>query len=188
VTQGYWNLPEETSRAFRDGWFCTGDIGSIDSDGFLKITDRKKDLIKTSGGKFIAPQPIENALKSNVLVAHAAVLGDKRKYAAVLIAPNFPLLEDWAKANNIAFKDRRELIDHPGVQALYEGIVSDLNSRLARFERLKRMTLVPDEFSVASGELTPSLKLKRRIVEARYASAIEALYTETLPDMEPATQ
>jgi len=188
VTQGYWNLPEETSRAFRDGWFCTGDIGSIDSDGFLKITDRKKDLIKTSGGKFIAPQPIENALKSNVLVAHAAVLGDKRKYAAVLIAPNFPLLEDWAKANDIAFADRRELIDHPRVQALYEGIVSDLNSRLAQFERLKRMVLVPDEFTVASGELTPSLKLKRRIVEARYASAIDRLYKETLTDLEPATK
>ncbi len=188
VTQGYWNLPEETRNAFRDGWFCTGDIASIDSDGFLKITDRKKDLIKTSGGKFIAPQPIENALKNNVLVAHAAVIGDKRKYVSVLIAPNFALLEDWARVNDVQCSSRSELIHHLKVRALYEGIVADLNSRLARFERLKRLMLIPDEFGVDTGELTPSLKLKRRFVEAKYAPLIETLYSEPLQDLEPAVK
>jgi long-chain acyl-CoA synthetase len=178
VTKGYWNLPEETQRAFVEGWFCTGDIGSIDADGFLRITDRKKDLIKTSGGKFIAPQPIENALKANVLVAHAAIIGDKRKYACVIIAPHFGLLEDWARANGVEFASRNELIHAEKVRALYEGIVADLNSRLAQFERLKKIILVPDEFTVASGELTPSLKLKRRVVEQKYAALVEALYAE----------
>ena len=178
VTTGYWNLPEETRKAFVDGWFCTGDIAEIDAEGFLKITDRKKDLIKTSGGKFIPPQPIENALRSNVLIAHACVLGDKRKFAAVLVAPHFPLLEDWARANGVPFATREELIADEKVRALYEGIVADLNSRLAQFERLKRVILVPDEFSVVSGELTPSLKLKRRVVERNYSALIEALYAE----------
>jgi long-chain acyl-CoA synthetase len=186
VTQGYWKMPEETRNAFRDGWFCTGDIGSIDADGFLKITDRKKDLIKTSGGKFIAPQPIENALKNNVLVAHAAVVGDKRKYVCVLIAPHFALLEDWARVNDVPFTSRRDLISQPQVRALYEGIVTDLNNRLAQFETLKRLVLVPDEFTVASGELTPSLKLKRRMVEQKYAALIESMYAEPLHELEPA--
>ena len=99
VFQGYWKRPDETADAFVDGWFKTGDIGNLDADGFLSVTDRKKDLIKTSGGKFIAPQPIENSLKHNALVAEAVVLGDKRKFPAVLIAPYFPLLEDWARNN-----------------------------------------------------------------------------------------
>ncbi len=159
VTQGYWNLPEETANAFTpDGWFKTGDIGEM-IEGFLKITDRKKDLIKTSGGKFIAPQPIENALKSNVLVAHAAVIGDRRKFPSVLIAPHFPLLEDWARANGVAYSSRADLIHNVKVRGLYEGIVAELNKDLAQFERLKRLVLVPDEFSIATGEITPSLKL-----------------------------
>lgn len=178
VTKGYWNLPQETAVAFVDGWFRTGDIARFDSDGYLYITDRKKDLIKTSGGKFIAPQPIENSLKTNVLIAHAAIIGDKRKYPAVLIAPHFPLLEDWAQVNSVPFASRHELIQHPRVRALYEGIVADLNKKLASFERLKRIILVPDEFEVGSGELTASFKLKRREVEKKYADLIEALYAE----------
>ena len=109
VFKGYWNMPEETRNSFIDGWFKTGDIGELDSEGFLSITDRKKDLIKTSGGKFIAPQPIENALKANVLIAQAAIIGDKRKYASVIISPHFPLLEDWARANGVPFTSRQEL-------------------------------------------------------------------------------
>jgi long-chain acyl-CoA synthetase len=178
VTRGYWKLPEETKNAFEDGWFKTGDIGMIDGDGFLFITDRKKDLLKTSGGKMIAPQPIENALKANVLVAQATVIGDKRKYAAVIIAPNFLLLEDWAQVNHVNFANREELVHNDRVRALYEGIVADLNTRLAQFERMKRVILVPDEFSIETGEITPSLKLKRRVVEKKYAKLIEALYAE----------
>jgi long-chain acyl-CoA synthetase len=179
VTRGYWNMPEETRNAFEDGWFKTGDIGMIDPDGFLSITDRKKDLLKTSGGKMIAPQPIENALKTNVLVAQATVIGDKRKYAAVIIAPHFALLEDWARANLISFSSREELVHNAKVRALYEGIVADLNTKLAQFERLKRLILVPDEFTIESGEITPSLKLKRRVVEKKYSRLIESLYSET---------
>jgi long-chain acyl-CoA synthetase len=183
VTQGYWKMPQETAAAFEDGWLKTGDIARIDQDGFIFITDRKKDLIKTSGGKFIAPQPIENQLKSNVLVAHAAVIGDKRKYPSVLMAPNFPLLEDWARQNAIQFTSRHDLIQKDKVRAMYEGIVADLNSRLAQFERLKRIILVPDEFGIATGELTPSLKLKRRVVEQKYAREIDEMYAHSTPEL-----
>ena len=176
VFKEYWNRGEETLAAFTDGWFKTGDIGHIDDDGFLHITDRKKDLIKTSGGKFIAPQPLENSLKHNALIAEAVVLGDRRKFPAVLIVPHFPLLEDWARKNQIAFSSRQELISHARIQALYEGIVTDLNRGLARFEKLKKVVVISEEFSAENGTLTPSMKLRRRVVEERYRSQIEALY------------
>ena len=181
VFKGYWEMPEETQAAFTDGWFKTGDIGELDSDGFLHITDRKKDLIKTSGGKFIAPQPIENALKSNVLVAQAAIIGDRRKYASVIISPHFPLLEDWAKANGVPFNSRPELVAATKVRELYRGIVEDLNKKLAHFETIKKIIVVPDEFTVATGEITPTLKLKRRVIEARYKQQIDELYQEPHP-------
>ncbi|MCI0350038.1 MAG: long-chain fatty acid--CoA ligase [Acidobacteriales bacterium] len=176
VFNGYWNLPEETKAAFEDGWFKTGDIASIDSDGFISILDRKKDLIKTSAGKFIAPQPLENTLKMNALVSHAAVLGDRRNFPAVLIAPNFVLLEEWARNNSIGFASRTELVAHPKVQALYEDAVEQINAGLAQYEKLKRVLLVADEFSIQTGELTPSMKLKRRTVEQKYKSQIDAMY------------
>jgi long-chain acyl-CoA synthetase len=181
VFKGYWNMPEETRNAFTDGWFKTGDIGELDSEGFLSITDRKKDLIKTSGGKFIAPQPIENALKSNVLVAQAAVIGDKRKYASVIISPHFPLLEDWAHANGVLFTSRHELVAQDKVRDLYKGIVEDVNKRLAQFETIKKIVVVPDEFTVATGEITPTLKLKRRVIEAKYKQQIDELYQQPHP-------
>jgi len=187
VFTGYWNRPEETKAAFVDGWFKTGDIGMIDADGFLSITDRKKDLIKTSGGKFIAPQPIENSLKHNALIAEAVVLGEKQKFPAVLICPYFPLLEDWARTNNVAFSTRDELIAEPRVRALYEGIVSDLNQGLARFEKLKKVLLVPDEFTVESGTLTASMKLRRRAVTDRYQNQIDDLYEKAEGAMVPPT-
>jgi long-chain acyl-CoA synthetase len=177
VFKGYWNRPEDTQNAFCGEWFKTGDIAKLDEDGFLSITDRKKDLIKTSGGKFIAPQPIENSLKHNALVAEAALLGDKRKFPAVLIAPYFPLLEDWARQNQIKFSNRRELVSDPKVQALYEGIVNDLNQTLARFEKLKKVLVVPDEFTAEDGTLTPSMKMRRRIIEERYRAQIDELYS-----------
>jgi long-chain acyl-CoA synthetase len=179
VFKGYWNMPQETQAALSpDGWFHTGDIGSIDSDGFLYITDRKKDLLKTSGGKFIAPQPIENTLKTDPLIAQAVVIGDKRKFASVVIAPNFPALEDWARAHRIAFRDRTDLIAQPLVQQLYHSIVDGVNRNLAQFEKLKRLLIVPDEFTIASGEVTPTLKLRRRVIEQKYREQIEALYAE----------
>jgi long-chain acyl-CoA synthetase len=182
VFKGYWNRPQDTHDAFVDGWFKTGDIGQLDSEGYLSITDRKKDLIKTSGGKFIAPQPIENSLKLNPLIGTAVVLGDRRKFPAVLISPQFPVLEDWARANNVAFSSREELIASPKIQALYEGIVEEQNKNLARFERLKRVLLVPEEFSASEGTLTHTMKVRRRGIEERYRGMIDEMYekAETL--------
>jgi long-chain acyl-CoA synthetase len=176
VFKSYWKRPEETANAFIDGWFKTGDIGNLDGDGFLSVTDRKKDLIKTSGGKFIAPQPIENSLKHNALVAEAIVVGDKRRFPAVLISPYFPLLEDWARNNQVDFASRADLAANSKVQALYDGIVEDLNRNLARFEKLKKVILVPDEFSAAEGTLTHTMKVRRRAVEERYRELIDEVY------------
>jgi long-chain acyl-CoA synthetase len=178
VFKQYWNKPKETQEAFVDGWFKTGDIGNLDGDGFLSITDRKKDLIKTSGGKFIAPQPIENSLKHTGLIAEAVVLGEKRKFPSVLIAPNFPALEDWARSHEMAFSSRAELVASPEVHTLYEGIVEELNLSLARFERLKRVLLVADEFSAENGTLTASMKLRRKVVAERYQRQIEEMYAQ----------
>jgi long-chain acyl-CoA synthetase len=178
VFKEYWNKPKETQEAFVDGWFKTGDIGNLDADGFLSITDRKKDLIKTSGGKFIAPQPIENSLKHNVLIAEAVVLGEKHKFPSVLIAPNFPLLEEWARGRELAFASRAELVARPEVRALYEGVVDDLNRNLARYEKLKRVLLVADEFSAENGMLTASMKLRRLVVAERYRQQIEKMYEQ----------
>jgi long-chain acyl-CoA synthetase len=181
VFHGYWQREQETREAFTDGWFRTGDIGSLDADGFLSITDRKKDMIKTSGGKFIAPQPIEGRLKASTFIAEAAVLGDRRKFPSVLIAPQFSALEAWARANGIPFAGRADLVSRRQVRDLYEGIVHEVNLGLAKFEQLKKLLLVPDEFTIASGELTPSMKLKRRVVEKKYADQINALYAEAAP-------
>src|SRR5580658_4956203 len=178
IFKGYWNRPMETQAAFVDGFFKTGDIGDLDSDGFLSITDRKKDLIKTSGGKFIAPQPIENSLKLNPLIGTAVVFGDRRKFPAVLIAPHFPALDDWARANQVEFVSRKELVANAKVQALYEGIIDDLNQNLARFEKLKRVLLVPEELSAEDGTLTHTLKVRRRGIEERYRTLIDDMYAK----------
>jgi long-chain acyl-CoA synthetase len=178
VFKQYWNKPKESEDAFVDGWFKTGDIGNLDRDGFLSITDRKKDLIKTSGGKFIAPQPIENSLKHNPLIAEAVVLGEKRKFPSVLISPSFPLLEDWARAQKLAFASRQELVGRREVRRLYEDIVENLNQNLARFEKLKRVLLLADEFSAESGTLTASMKLRRHAIEERYRLQIEEMYEQ----------
>jgi long-chain acyl-CoA synthetase len=178
VFKGYWNRPEETRDAFADGWFKTGDIGHLDSEGFLSITDRKKDLIKTSGGKFIAPQPIENSLKLNPMIGTVVVFGDRRKFPAVLIAPDFAALEDWAHTHKIPFATREELVSHPRVQALYEAIVDDANANLARFEKLKRVVVIPEELSAADGTLTHTFKVRRRGIEERYRKLIDDMYAK----------
>jgi len=178
VFRGYWNRPEETKAALENGWFKTGDIGNIDADGYLSVTDRKKDLIKTSGGKFIAPQPIENALKLSAYVGVAAVLGDRRKFPAVMISPNFVRLEEWARDNNVGFSSRAELIGNPKVQNLYEEVIEGVNQNLARFEKLKRVIVVPDEFTADNGALTPTMKLRRRVIEDRYKKQIDDLYAQ----------
>ncbi|GAC1414636.1 MAG: long-chain fatty acid--CoA ligase [Acidobacteriaceae bacterium] len=179
VFSGYWNKEEETRSVFTpDGWFATGDIGKLDADGFLSITDRKKELIKSSGGKFIAPQPIENKLKANALVGNAALVGDKRKFVSALLSPNFPALETWAKENGIAPVSRADLVKNPLVIAEYRAIIKRVNETVAPFEKIKGLTVVPDEWTIESGELTPSMKLKRRIVEAKYKSEIGEMYRD----------
>jgi long-chain acyl-CoA synthetase len=187
IFKGYWNRPLPTSDVFLDGWFKTGDIGHLDSDGYLSITDRKKDLIKTSGGKFIAPQPIENSLKLNPFIGTAVVLGDRRKFPAVLIAPHFPVLEDWARANQIAFSSRQELVSNAKVTALYEGIIEELNQNLARFEKLKRLLIVSEELSAADGTLTHTFKVRRRGIEERYQTLIDKMYEKAEGDGEQVT-
>lgn len=181
IFHGYWNRQEDTVNAFEGDWFKTGDIGHLDSDGYLFITDRKKDMIKTSGGKFIAPQPIESVLKNNEFISEAAILGDRRKFPAVIIRPEFDILETWAKTNEILFKSRDELIRHPRVIDLYDGVLNDVNSRLAQFEKMKKFLLIPDDFTIANGFLTPTMKLRRRAIEEKYKQQIEALYSEPMP-------
>ncbi len=179
VFSGYWNKPKETADAFtEDGWFKTGDIGRIDGDGFLFITDRKKELLKTSGGKLIAPQPIENKLKAYSLVGQAALVGDKHKFASVLISPNFLALETWAKEQGIVFVDRAALVCDAQVFRMYQSIVQKVNGQLANFETIKRIGIVDEEWSVEQGELTPSMKLKRRVIETKYAKQINDFYRD----------
>jgi long-chain acyl-CoA synthetase len=179
VFAGYWQKPAANAECFDpEGWFRTGDIAHLDADGFLYITDRKKELLKTSGGKLVAPQPIENKLKNNMLVAQAALVGDKHKFISALLSPNFVALEAWAKQHGVAAITRAELAADSRVIALYDGIVREANSGLANFETVKRFRLVADEWTQESGELTPSMKLKRRVISARYAALIEELYAD----------
>lgn len=178
IMRGYFNKPDATTEALKDGWFHTGDIGRLDPDGYLTITDRKKDLLVTSGGKKIAPQPIEAILKRSPLVAEAVILGDRRKYAAALIVPEFTALERRLKDLGRPPAARDELIARADVMALYQEIVDALNRELSQFERIKRIALLPSEFTVESGELTPTLKVKRKVVEERWKERIEELYRD----------
>jgi long-chain acyl-CoA synthetase len=179
IMRGYYNKPEATADVLRDGWFHTGDIGTIDENGYLRITDRKKDLLVTSGGKKIAPQPIEALLKRSPLVSEAVLLGDRRKYAAALIVPEFAALERRLQSlNRPPASSRDELVLRADVLALYQEVVDALNHELSQFERIKRIALLAAEFTVDSGELTPTMKVKRKVVEQKYAAQIEALYPE----------
>jgi long-chain acyl-CoA synthetase len=176
VMKGYYNKPDATREAIDvDGWFHTGDIGEL-RDGFLAITDRKKDIIVTAGGKNIAPQPIENMIKTNKYVSQAVVLGDKRRFPIVLVVPNFEQLEKWAKIKNLLWTDRRQLINLPLVQAKMEKEVLRKLSGLASFETPKKVGLLENDFSIESGEMTPSHKVKRRVIEKRYADRVDRLY------------
>ncbi len=177
IFKSYWHNPTETAKAFEDDWFKTGDIGNIDAGGFLSITDRKKDLIKTSGGKFIAPQPIEAKLKLSSLVAHPIVIGNGRKFASVIISPNFPVLEQWAREQGITFQSREELVSNPKVIEEFYRIVDTVNADLAHFETIKKILLVPDDFTVSAGEVTPTLKLRRKAIEDKYKDQIDSLYS-----------
>lgn len=176
IFPGYWKGRGDAEAFDADGWFRTGDIGHIDGDGFLFITDRKKELLKTSGGKFVAPQPIENKLKASVLVANAALVGDRHKFASALIAPNFAALEPWAKEQGVVVGSRQELVVHPRVRAEYQAMIDGINAGLANFETIKRFCLIAEEWTLESGVLTPSMKLRRRVIAQKYATEIAQLY------------
>jgi long-chain acyl-CoA synthetase len=177
VMQGYYRNPEATREAItEDGWFHTGDVGEVDPDGFLRITDRKKDIIVTAGGKNIAPQPIENRAKQVRWVDQAVMLGDRRPFPVLLVVPAFGALEEWARGKGIGVADRRALVEDPQVQALLEKDVLGALGDLARYEQPKKLGLISTEFTIEGGELTPSQKVRRRVVERQYAALIEGLY------------
>jgi long-chain acyl-CoA synthetase len=178
VMKGYYNNEAETREAFEDGWFRTGDIGRFDEDGFLVITDRKKDIIVTAGGKNIAPQPIENLLKTSPFITNAVVIGDRRRFIAALVVPDYDKLKDYAKAQGIAFGTVDELCRNRRVVDFLKSEVDRATPLLASYERVKKIAVLPRDFDIEKGEITPSLKVRRANVTAEYQDAIDALYRE----------
>ena len=177
VMTGYYNRPDETREVFTpDGWFRTGDIGHVDPEGFLVITDRKKDLLKTAGGKFVAPQPIENRLKTSPFITNAMVVGDRRKFISALIVPNLPALEAEARKTGIPFSSAPELVASPWTYGLIEAEINRLSAEMAQYEKIKRFALLPEDFTFADGGMTYTLKLRRRIIEQRFRETIDRLY------------
>jgi long-chain acyl-CoA synthetase len=179
VMQGYWNQEAATREVFtEDGYFRTGDVGEIDPQGRVKITDRKKEIIVTNGGKNVAPQPIENELRQDVYIEQAVVVGDRRNHLAALLVPHFPALRAWCERKQLAFKDDAEMVRHPKVVAKLMSRVNHVNGNLPAYERIRRIALLPEELTPASGLLTPSLKLKRRQFNETFKDTIETLYAE----------
>ena len=178
VMMGYYKAPEMTAEVIdADGWFHTGDIGTFEDGKYLKITDRKKEMFKLSGGKYIAPQMIENKLKASELIEQAMVIGVNEKFASALIAPNFVLLHDWCAENHIHFENNKELVQIPAVVAKLQQEVAAINKTLGLHEEIKRFRLVCDEWSPATGELSPTLKLRRNVVAAKYKHIIDEIYS-----------
>ena len=179
VMRGYYNKPEETHAVFTsDGWFKTGDIGTIDNDGFLRITDRKKELFKTSGGKYISPQPIEQAIKLSRFVNQVVLIGAERKFPAALVVPAWEQIESYCKLKGIEIKSHSELCQHPRIIDLIQRQIDALTPNLAKYERIKKVALLENEFTIEGGELTPTLKVKRRVIDQKYRDVIEKLYAE----------
>ena len=178
VMKGYYKKEAETQEAFEGGWFHTGDIGHIDEDGFLVITDRKKDIIVTAGGKNVAPQPIENILKTNPYISNAVVLGDRRRFVCALVVPNFEKLESYARASNIPFASRADLVRNEQVVHFLRAEVDRSTPHLAQYERIKRIAVLDRDFEIEKGEITPTLKVKRNMIEQKYKAVIDALYEQ----------
>jgi long-chain acyl-CoA synthetase len=179
VMLGYYNKPEATRDAFtEDGWFKTGDIGKLDDDGFLIITDRKKELFKTSGGKYIAPSPIEQMIKGSRFVSQVVLVGNERKFPAALIVPSFEQLESYAKLKNLNLKTPKDFCENSRIKDLFERQVDGYTKDLAQYEKVKKIALLENELTVESGELTPTLKVKRRIIDEKYKDVIEKIYDD----------
>ena len=179
LMMGYYNDEAATREVMTDdGWFMTGDIGRFDEDGYLYITDRKKELIVTAGGKNIAPQPIEGEFAKNKFITNAVVIGDRRPFLIALFVPNFDNIEKWASEHGIAWSDHDDLEKHPSVQEKYQRALDYVNEKLPRFSTIKKFALLRDEFTLESGELTPTLKIKRRVIQKKYHDLIEDLYQD----------
>ncbi len=178
VMKGYFRDEEATREAIREGWLHTGDIGHLDADGFLKITDRKKEMLKTSGGKLVAPQPLENLLKGDRFISQAMVVGDRRKFIAALIVPDFAWVESYARHKQIPYKEAGELLENPRVLDLFRRRIEEKMRGLPSYEAVKKFRLLPRELTQEEGDLTPTLKIKRRVVAEKYADRIESMYKE----------
>jgi long-chain acyl-CoA synthetase len=179
VMLGYYNKSEATREVFTDdGWFKTGDIGTIDKDGFLKITDRKKELFKTSGGKYIAPSPIEQMIKASRFVSQVVLIGNGRKFPAALIVPNFEQLKNYAKIKHLDIQTHAEFCSHPRIINLIERQVAELTENLSRYEKVKKIALLENELTIETGELTPTLKVKRRVVDEKYRETVKRIYSD----------
>jgi len=178
VMMGYWNKPEQTAEAFdADGFLRTGDIGEMDEDGYLRIIDRKKDLIVTSGGKNVAPQPIESKLKQSHLVDVAVLIGDRRNFISALISPDFDRLRAWATANEVPSESAEGLLRRPEMLEVFQTVVDAVNADLARYEQVREFRLLPESLTVEGGFLTPTLKVKRRVIDKRFSDIIEGIYS-----------
>src|SRR5258707_3289414 len=178
--RGYWNKPDDTRAVITaDGWFKTGDIGSLDADGYLTITDRKKELWKTSGGKYIAPAPIEQLIKSSSFDSQVVVIGNGRKFPAALIVPDWEQLESYAKLKRLTLHTHEEFCRDPRILNLFERQIAARTETLAQFEKIKRIALLPNELTMEGGELTPTLKVKRRVIDEKYREVIDRIYTFT---------
>lgn len=176
IMKGYWEDEEATQEVIKDGWFYTGDIGVIDNDGFLKITDRKKHIIVSSGGKNIAPLPIENLLGDSQYVDQVMIYGEKRPFLVAIIVPNFENLEQFAETNSLSFDKHQDLVGEPKVQELYKTLLKETSQKLATHEKVRKYLIILEPFTVDNGHMTPTLKLKRKTIEERYKSEINALY------------
>ncbi len=180
VTVGYYNNQAATEEAFVDGWFCTGDVGELDSDNFLKITDRKKDLIVTAGGKNIAPQHLENLLKMDKYITEAMLYGDRKKFISALLVPDFEKVEEYALKNDILFTDIKGLLENPEIRAMLGRRIEKVHQEhdIPGYEQVKKFVVMNSEFSMDNNEVTPTLKLKRKIVTAKFQNELEALYED----------
>lgn len=178
VMRGYFNHPEWTAEVMKDGWFCTGDIGEFDADGYLRITDRKKDLLKTSGGKYAAPQPLEGKLKLNSYITNAVIVGNARKFITVLIVPNIARLEALVHETDPGAAGGAAVLKHPRVKETFDKILADLNQNLPSFEQVKRCGFIEKDFTIEGGEITPTMKVKRKVVETKYKDIIDEMYKE----------
>jgi long-chain acyl-CoA synthetase len=176
VMMGYYNRPDLTQEAIHGDWFHTGDIGTIVEKRFLKITDRKKELFKTSGGKYVAPLPIENRLKESPFIEQVMVVGSERKYVGALIVPSVPNIKDWGRQQGISNGSVSDLLRNPKVIGMMKELVESFNKYFNHVEQIKKFELIPNEWTVDGGELTPTLKLKRKVIMEKYRDAIERIY------------